>query len=220
MPEDQLGEIVGKIQAELDSRVMELRSQGRLLEAQRLMGRTKYDLELIQEVGFCPGIENYSRFFDGRQPGERPYTLMDYFDYAPPGEDSDAAMQRRSNAAGNPSDAVTQQRGNGAREADEEPFPMRKTADSRGGLRPNFRDWLLIIDESHVTIPQIRAMYNGDRNRKMILVEHGFRFARGTGQPSHSGSRSGRRSCRRCCSCRRRPGRTSWSGRVAKWRSR
>jgi excinuclease ABC subunit B len=89
MPEDQLAEISAKIREELDRRVMELRAEGKLLEAQRLLGRTKYDLELIEEVGMCPGIENYSRFFDGRMPGERPYTLMDYFDYAPPAEDGE-----------------------------------------------------------------------------------------------------------------------------------
>ncbi|MEO1130434.1 MAG: excinuclease ABC subunit UvrB, partial [Planctomycetota bacterium] len=111
------------IREELDARVMELRSEGKLLEAQRLLARTKYDLEMIEEVGYCSGIENYSRHLDGRQPGERPYTMLDYF------------------AAG-----------------------------------PGGKDWLVMIDESHVTVPQIRAMYNGDRQRKMVLVDHGFRL--------------------------------------------
>ncbi|MBZ0171689.1 MAG: DEAD/DEAH box helicase family protein, partial [Phycisphaerales bacterium] len=84
MPEDQLQEAVDGIRAELDSRVMQLRHDGKLLEAQRLLARTKYDLEMIEEIGFCNGIENYSRYMDGRAPGERPFTLLDYFDYAPP----------------------------------------------------------------------------------------------------------------------------------------
>jgi len=118
MPEDKVAGAIKSIREELDSQVMKLRGQGKLLEAQRLLARTKYDIELIQEVGVCPGIENYSRHLDGRQPGEKPYTLIDYFP----------------------------------------------------------KDFLLFIDESHVSIPQIRAMYNGDRMRKETLVEHGFRL--------------------------------------------
>ncbi|MCY2924140.1 MAG: helicase-related protein, partial [Planctomycetota bacterium] len=91
---------------------------GKLLEAQRLAARTRYDIEMMTEVGYCPGIENYSRHLDGRSPGQRPYTLIDYFD----------------------------------------------------------KDFLLIIDESHASVPQLRAMYNGDRSRKEVLVEHGFRL--------------------------------------------
>ncbi len=98
--------------------VMHLRGQGKLLEAQRLLASTKYDLEMILEVGYCSGIENYSRHLDGRKPGEKPYTLIDYFP----------------------------------------------------------KDYLLIIDESHVTLPQIHAMYNGDQQRKQVLVDHGFRL--------------------------------------------
>ena len=97
---------------------MQLRGEGKLLEAQRLLARTKYDLEMILEVGYCSGIENYSRHLDGRKPGEKPYTLIDYFP----------------------------------------------------------KDYLLIIDESHVTLPQIKAMYNGDQQRKEVLVDHGFRL--------------------------------------------
>jgi excinuclease ABC subunit B len=118
MPEERVGGAVQAIREELDLQVMKLRGQGKLLEAQRLLARTKYDLEMIQEVGYCSGIENYSRHFDGRQPGEKPYTLIDYFP----------------------------------------------------------KDFLLLIDESHVTIPQIGAMYNGDRMRKEVLVDHGFRL--------------------------------------------
>jgi excinuclease ABC subunit B len=118
MPEDRVETAVKSIRDELDLQVMKLRGQGKLLEAQRLLARTKYDLEMIQEVGYCSGIENYSRHLDGRQPGEKPYTLIDYFP----------------------------------------------------------KDFLLIIDESHVTLPQIKAMYNGDRQRKEVLVEHGFRL--------------------------------------------
>src|SRR4051812_22147883 len=118
MPEDRVASAVQSIKDELDHQVMHLRSQAKLLEAQRLLARTKYDIEMIQEVGYCSGIENYSRHLDGRNPGEKPYTLIDYFP----------------------------------------------------------KDYLLVIDESHVTIPQIKAMYFGDRNRKEILVEHGFRL--------------------------------------------
>jgi excinuclease ABC subunit B len=118
MPEDAKAGAIEQIKEELEKQVMHLRGQGKLLEAQRLLARTKYDIEMIQEVGYCSGIENYSRFFDGRKPGEKPYTLIDYFP----------------------------------------------------------KDWLLIIDESHVTLPQVKAMYNGDRQRKEVLVEHGFRL--------------------------------------------
>jgi len=135
MPEDRMKAILTGIREELDARVLQLRSQGKLLEAQRLLARTKYDLEMIEEVGYCSGVENYSRYFDGREAGEPPFTLLDYFDYAPP-------------APGKTPHAV----------------------------RPNLGDWLLIIDESHVTMPQVHAMYNGDRARKEILVEHGFRL--------------------------------------------
>ena len=124
-PEDQRARAVAEIRADLDARVLELRSEGKLLEAQRLLGRTRHDLELIQETGFCPGIENYSRYFDGRPPGARSYCLLDYFRRVP-------------------------------------------------GRGPE--EWLVVIDESHVTIPQIRGMYFGDRSRKQTLVDHGFRL--------------------------------------------
>ncbi|MHC4996512.1 MAG: helicase-related protein, partial [Planctomycetota bacterium] len=112
MPEEQLEGAIGTIKEELDEAVMALRHKGKLLEAQRLLARTKYDIEMMQEVGYCSGIENYSRHLDGRAAGSRPYTLLDYFP----------------------------------------------------------KDWLLMIDESHATIPQLRAMYNGDQNRKHVLV--------------------------------------------------
>ncbi len=118
LPEEAVERAVQSIQQELDERVLQLRSEGKLLEAQRLLARTKYDMEMLQEVGYCSGIENYTRHLNGTPPGAKPYTLVDYF--------------------------------------------------------PN--DFLLIVDESHVTIPQIGAMYNGDRNRKQVLVEHGFRL--------------------------------------------
>ncbi|MFP4145224.1 MAG: excinuclease ABC subunit UvrB [Phycisphaeraceae bacterium] len=120
MPEQQLESAVSSIEEEMEIQAGKLRSQGKLLEAQRLVARTKYDLEMIQEVGYCSGIENYSRHLDGRPAGSRPYTLLDYF---PPGG-----------------------------------------------------DWLMMIDESHVTLPQIHAMYHGDQHRKKVLVEHGFRL--------------------------------------------
>ncbi len=106
------------IEEELQERLKELKEQGKLLEAQRLEQRTNYDLEMLQEIGFCQGIENYSRHISGRTPGSPPYTLLDYFP----------------------------------------------------------EDMLLIIDESHVSIPQIGAMYNGDRSRKEALVDYGFRL--------------------------------------------
>ena len=118
---------IESIRAELDDRLLALRHKGKLLEAQRLAARTQYDLEMIEEIGYCQGVENYSRHLDGRKPGEKPYTLLDYFFRRPEGGPPD-------------------------------------------------RPWLCMIDESHVTIPQIRAMYNGDQHRKRTLVEHGFRL--------------------------------------------
>ena len=108
----------GAIRAELDERLLDLRGDGKLLEAQRLEQRTNFDLEMLLEIGTCPGIENYSRHLTGRQEGERPACLLDYFP----------------------------------------------------------EDFLVIVDESHATIPQVRGMYNGDRSRKLTLVEHGFRL--------------------------------------------
>ena len=126
--EETMEASIASIREELDKQVMHLRSEGKLLEAQRLLARTKYDMEMIKEVGYCSGIENYSRHLDGRAPGEKPYTLLDYFDHGP------AAVRN-------------------------------------GGT-----GWTLFIDESHVTIPQVRAMFNGDKARKTTLVEHGFRL--------------------------------------------
>jgi len=115
---DRMQRAVRTIEAELADRLAELEKQGKLLEAQRLRMRTTYDLEMMREIGFCSGIENYSRHIDGRAPGETPNTLLDYFP----------------------------------------------------------KDFLTIIDESHVTVPQIGGMYEGDRSRKEVLVEHGFRL--------------------------------------------
>lgn len=117
-PWDRMDSIIAQIRAELEAQVAYFESQGRLLEAQRIRQRTEMDLEMMRELGYCNGIENYSRYFDGRQPGEAPYTLLDYFP----------------------------------------------------------EDYILFIDESHQTIPQIRAMYNGDLQRKRTLVEYGFRL--------------------------------------------
>jgi len=118
MPEDRIASATASILEELDKRVMEFRRHGKLLEAQRLIARTKYDVEMIREVGYCSGIENYSRHLNGTAAGAKPYTLVDYFP----------------------------------------------------------KDFLLVIDESHATLPQVRAMFNGDRARKETLVEHGFRL--------------------------------------------
>ncbi|WEG13606.1 excinuclease ABC subunit UvrB [Pullulanibacillus sp. KACC 23026] len=116
--EEKMKVAIKRIEAELQDRLKELRDEGKLLEAQRLESRTNYDLEMMQEMGFCSGIENYSRHLTLREAGATPYTLLDYFP----------------------------------------------------------KDFLIIVDESHVTIPQIRGMYNGDQARKGVLVEHGFRL--------------------------------------------
>ncbi len=116
--QDRLKESIKNIEAELEERLALFKSEGKLLEAQRLEQRTRYDLEMLKEVGYCSGIENYSRHLDGRPPGSHPWTLIDFI----------------------PS------------------------------------DYLLVLDESHMTVPQIRGMYNGDRSRKETLVEYGFRL--------------------------------------------
>ncbi len=168
-PEDQLREICGAIREELDARVLQLRSEGKLLEAQRLLARTKYDLELLEETGICPGVENYSRYMDGRLPGERPYTLMDYFEFSPSASGDHRAIRsptvREGLASVTPS--TDSRRGEAGH-----------PGDSRHGVagHPGRGDWLLIIDESHVTLPQVHAMFHGDRNRKQVLIEHGFRL--------------------------------------------
>ncbi|MBM4055832.1 MAG: excinuclease ABC subunit UvrB [Planctomycetes bacterium] len=118
MPEDKIERVVQSITCELNDRLKELRSQDKFPEAQRLEARTRYDIEMLLEIGYCHGIENYSRHISGRAPGEPPYTLFDYFP----------------------------------------------------------KDFLLMVDESHVSIPQIAGMYHGDRARKETLVEHGFRL--------------------------------------------
>ncbi|MFM1651341.1 excinuclease ABC subunit UvrB [Brevibacillus sp. B_LB10_24] len=116
--EEKMKLAIAGIQAELEERLKELRDQGKLLEAQRLEQRTRYDIEMMMEMGFCSGIENYSRHLTGLPPGHPPYTLLDYFP----------------------------------------------------------EDFLLVVDESHMSLPQVRGMYNGDRARKDVLVEHGFRL--------------------------------------------
>ncbi|MFS8779118.1 excinuclease ABC subunit UvrB [Synechococcus sp. W55.1] len=118
-PEAQLERAILNIEQELEEQLALFRKEGKLLEAQRLEQRTRYDLEMLREVGYCNGIENYSRHLTGRKAGEPPACLVDYF---------------------------------------------------------KANDWLLVVDESHVTVPQIRGMYNGDRARKQVLVDHGFRL--------------------------------------------
>jgi excinuclease ABC subunit B len=117
-PEDTLQDACNDIDEELKKRIVELETNGKLIEAQRIDQRTRYDLEMLREVGFCNGVENYSRHLARRTAGDPPECLIDYF------------------------------------------------AD----------DWLLVVDESHVTVPQIRGMYNGDRSRKQVLIDHGFRL--------------------------------------------
>jgi excinuclease ABC subunit B len=117
-PQDKLKEALGRIERELEDRLALFKREGKLLEAQRLEQRTRFDLEMLEETGFVKGIENYSRYLTNREPGEQPATLLDYY--------------------------------------------------------PD--DFLMLVDESHMTIPQIRGMYNGDRARKEVLVEYGFRL--------------------------------------------
>jgi excinuclease ABC subunit B len=118
-PEDRLADACEGIRSELKDQIERFEKEGKLLEAQRIDQRTRYDLEVLQEVGFCQGVENYSRHLAGRNAGDPPECLVDY-------------------------------------------FPLN--------------DWLLVVDESHVSVPQIRAMYNGDQARKKVLVDHGFRL--------------------------------------------
>jgi excinuclease ABC subunit B len=117
-PQEKLAKAIEDIEAELEERLAELKDQDKLLEAQRLEQRTRYDLEMLREVGYCSGIENYSRHLSQREPGSTPWTLLDYF--------------------------------------------------------PD--DFLMVVDESHMSVPQIRGMYHGDRSRKEVLVEFGFRL--------------------------------------------
>ncbi|MGH8100751.1 MAG: helicase-related protein, partial [Chthoniobacterales bacterium] len=117
-PADKLNRALGSIREELEQRIIDLERQNKLVEAQRLRMRTEYDLEMLQEMGFCSGIENYSRHLSGRAPGSRPYTILDFFP----------------------------------------------------------KDFLTVIDESHATVPQIGGMYEGDRSRKTVLVNYGFRL--------------------------------------------
>jgi excinuclease ABC subunit B len=117
-PDEVVRRAAREIRDELSTRVVELREQGRLLEAQRLESRTLYDVEMLEEVGYCSGIENYARYLSGRKPGERPMTLLDFFP----------------------------------------------------------ENFLCVVDESHVTLPQVAGMFHGDRSRKVTLVEHGFRL--------------------------------------------
>ncbi len=117
-PYEKIKKVIDPIRSDLEKEVASFKKQGKMVQAERLRQRTEFDLEMMQETGYCSGIENYSRYFDGRVPGSAPSTLIDYFP----------------------------------------------------------QDWLMIIDESHMTVPQIRGMYAGDRSRKEMLVDHGFRM--------------------------------------------
>ncbi|WP_439629219.1 excinuclease ABC subunit UvrB [Gemmata sp.] len=117
-PEDRVKEAIVGIEAELNARLEQFKTEGKLLEAERLKARCRYDLDMLREAGYCSGVENYARWFSGRKPGEPPYTLIDFF--------------------------------------------------------PD--DFFMVVDESHVSLPQVRGMYFGDRSRKETLVEHGFRL--------------------------------------------
>jgi excinuclease ABC subunit B len=175
MPQNQVERAVQSIRTELDHRILQFRSEGKLLEAQRLMARTKYDLEMIQEVGYCSGIENYSRHLEARPPGSRPYTLLDYFPDAQAGQYhggyNDGSRPEFPALPPEPPGPPPPPEGL-ARFSGHDPINPNPTPDPdhlRGG-------WLLIIDESHVTLPQLRAMFHGDQQRKRTLVEHGFRL--------------------------------------------
>ncbi len=179
--EDGMQRVLTGIRAELDERVNLLRGQGRVLEAQRLLARTKYDLEMLEETGICNGVENYSRHLDGRQPGERPWTLLDYFDYAPGvGSESPSQWEGVGGRADSPFEFRPASLGSVTHPASTLGYggPPQLARGGGGGHAPppNLGDWLLIIDESHVTIPQVHAMFNGDKARKTVLVEHGFRL--------------------------------------------
>jgi len=140
---DRITKAIKSIEWELTDRLKELKMQNKLLEAQRLESRTRYDIEMLKEIGYCHGIENYSRHLSGRLAGERPYCLIDYF----PKDPEWSNLNRESSGS-------------------------RSNASKRHGIR----DFLTIIDESHVTVPQIRGMYEGDKARKETLVEFGFRL--------------------------------------------
>ena len=156
--DDRMAKAISGIEEELQERLALLESEQRLLEAQRLRMRTQYDLEMMQEMGFCNGIENYSRHIDGREAGERPYTLLDFF--------------------------------------------------------PD--DYLMVLDESHVAVPQLHGQYEGDRSRKEVLIEHGFRL------PSAADNRplrfdEWREMVNQVVFLSATPGPTSWSTRRRWW---
>ncbi len=161
IPEEQVRSATDRIREELEVRDRELQEEGKLLEAQRLRTRTEYDLEMLQEMGYCSGIENYSRHLSGRSEGERPAVLIDYF--------------------------------------------------------PD--DFLTIIDESHVTIPQVRAMYEGDRSRKINLVNHGFRLPSALDNRPLFYAESSRSSSARRSTFLRPPGRRRWKS-LHRWSNR
>ncbi|MEM6552891.1 MAG: excinuclease ABC subunit UvrB [Planctomycetota bacterium] len=172
LPENQQQRALDAIKEERDFRVAELRSEGKLLEAQRLLSRTNYDLEQIEELGFCSGIENYSRHLDGRPAGSMPYTLLDYFPDTQTGDYHGDYEWREDIDSEQPEPAsrdVSSRPTHGDSQGIVRPFPGAAPTDGTD-------DWLLIIDESHVTLPQIHAMYHGDRHRKVTLVDHGFRL--------------------------------------------
>ena len=141
---------VDEIRHELDQQVAMFEEEGKLLEAHRIRQRTEYDLEMLKELGFCNGIENYSRILEGRAPGTHPFTLLDYFP----------------------------------------------------------QDFVVFVDESHQTVPQLGGMYEGDRSRKQTLVDFGFRF-RPRSTTGRSASTSSCARCRSSSSSRRRRGRSS-----------
>ncbi len=156
--DEQMEAAVRRIKDELDVQVKKFNDEGKLLEAQRIKQRTTYDIEMMQELGYTNGIENYSRHMEGRAEGEPPFTLLDFF--------------------------------------------------------PD--DFLILIDESHVTMPQIRGMYNGDRARKQMLVDYGFRLPSALDNSLY-GSKNLNSTSTRLCTSLRHPVPTSSSGRITRW---
>ena len=173
LPADQLERAISSIREELDRRLLQLRGEGKLLEAQRLAARTKYDLEMLKETGVCQGIENYARHMEGRPPGAKPYTLMDYFPDATTGKYEGGYVD---GTRGDLPFVPVEERNRGQGEENARSDAPHTSDDSALPSTLSPSDWLMIVDESHVTIPQMRAMYFGDRHRKETLVEHGFRL--------------------------------------------
>ena len=182
-PPDKITDVLRQIRQDLKSQINKFKEQGKLLEAQRIAERVKYDLEMIKNAGYCQGIENYSRYFDGRRAGEPAYTLLDYFLYNkivvasknPPftkGRVREGLKFGLVESLPPPASPLTKGRKKITRHADQVEKKQLETTPPIVST-----DFLTFIDESHMTIPQIRGMYAGDRSRKKNLVSYGFRLS-------------------------------------------